>query len=88
MRFLLYFSGGATYSVLNEAIFAYMDGVGEGHHEDVVRAFFRYRVGDIENLLAHVVEVTRKSAHELGRSLSASLPEANRIVLVSLKTPR
>ena len=60
-----------------------MDGVGEGHHEDVVRAFFRYRAGDIENLLPHVVEVTRKSAYELGRSLAASLPEANRIVLVS-----
>ncbi|KAF7967089.1 hypothetical protein HWV62_35891 [Athelia sp. TMB] len=81
-----FLDGGATHSVLNEAIYNYMDGVGEGHHEDVVRAFFRYRAGDIENLLPHVVEVTRKSAYELGRSLAASLPEANRIVLTVLKS--
>lgn len=60
-----------------------MNEVGEGHHEDVVRAFFRYKVRDLGNLLPHVVEITRISAHELGRSLSASLPEANSIVLVS-----
>lgn len=73
---------------MNEAIYTYMDGVGEGHHEDVVRAFFRYRAGDIENLLPHVVEVTRKSAYEPGRSLAASLPEANRILLVSQPSGR
>lgn len=73
---------GATYSILNEAIYAYMDEIGEGQHDDVVRAFFRYKVGDIGNLLPHIGEITRKSAYELGRSLSASLPEANRIVLV------
>lgn len=59
-----------------------MSAVGEGYHEDVVRAFFRYKVGDIGSLLSHVMEHTRKSAYELGRSLSATLPEANRIVLV------
>jgi hypothetical protein len=76
-------SAGATHSVLNEAIFAYMNEIGEGHHEDIVRAFFRYKVGEIGNLLPHVMEITRKSAYELGRSLSAALPEANRIVLVN-----
>jgi nuclear pore complex protein Nup133 len=60
-----------------------MNEVGEGHHEDIVRAFFRYRVGDIGNLLSHVWEITRKSSYEFGRSLSAALPEANRIVIVS-----
>jgi nuclear pore complex protein Nup133 len=78
-------SAGATHSVLNEAIFAYMNEVGEGHHDDIARAFFRYRAGDIGNLLPHVMEITRKSAYELGRSLSAALPETNRIVLVSLQ---
>jgi len=76
-------SAGATHSVLNKAIFAYMNEVGEGHHEDIVRAFFRYRVSDIGNLLPHVMEIVRQSAYELGQSLSAALPEANRIVLVS-----
>lgn len=76
-------SAGATHSVLNEAIFAYMGEAGDAHHEDIVRAFFRYKVGDIGSLLSHIMETTRKSAYELGRSLSASLPEANGIVLVS-----
>jgi len=80
----MWHSSGATHSVLNEAIFAYMNEVAEGHHDDIVRAFFRYRVGDIGNLFSHVMEITRKSAYELGRSLSVALPEANRIVLVSL----
>ncbi|KIM87137.1 hypothetical protein PILCRDRAFT_64451 [Piloderma croceum F 1598] len=80
-----FLDAGATHSVLNEAIFAYMNEVGEGHHDDIVRAFFRYRVGDIENLLPHVMAITRKSAYELGRSLSAALPETNRIVLTVLK---
>lgn len=55
----------------------------EGHHEDVMRAFFRLHVGDIGRLLPYVAEITTKSAHEMGRSLEALLPEANRIVLVS-----
>lgn len=81
------YSAGAAHSVLHEAIFAYMNEVGEGHHEDIVRAFFRFRIGDIGNLLPRVMEITRKSAYELGRSLSTALPEANRIVLVSFRWP-
>lgn len=62
-----------------------MNEVGEGHHEDIVRAFFRFRVADIGALLPYVVDIIRKSAHELGRSLSVSLPEANHVVLVVLR---
>src|ERR1700720_1695482 len=78
-------SAGATHSVLNEAIFVYMNEIGQGHHEDTVRVFFKSRVGDIGNLLPHVMKIARKSAYELGRNLSTVLPEANRIILVSFQ---
>lgn len=62
-----------------------MNDIGEGHHEDIVRAFFRFKVAEIAVLLPYVVDIIRKSAHELGRDLSVSLPEANRVVLVVLR---
>ena len=62
-----------------------MNRVGEGHHEDIVRAFFRFKVADIGALLPYVMDIIPKSTHELGRSLSVALPEANRVVLVVLR---
>jgi nuclear pore complex protein Nup133 len=68
---------------LNEAVENYMDGIEEGHHEDIMRAFFRLHVGDIGELLAQVTDVTAKLAQSDGsRDLSELLPEANRVVLV------
>jgi nuclear pore complex protein Nup133 len=61
-----------------------MHTIGEGHYEDVMRAFFRTRASDIYQLLPHVMDIVERSTHERGRSLSNALPEANMIVLVRL----
>ncbi|KAJ6502530.1 hypothetical protein C8R45DRAFT_622368 [Mycena sanguinolenta] len=71
-------------SVLSEAVELYMDSVREGHHEDIVRAFFRLRVSDIGLLLSEVTDVTVKLARNSGRDLVEILPEANRVVLTVL----
>ncbi|KAF7338280.1 Methyltransferase type 11 [Mycena venus] len=68
-------------SVLSEAVELYMEGVQEGHYEDIVRAFFRLRVGDMGLLLPQVTDVTAKLAQNSGRDLVELLPEANRIIL-------
>lgn len=61
-----------------------MHETGETHHEDIVRAFFKYRAGDIGHLLAYVMDIARKASYELGRSLVVELPEANRVILVRI----
>ncbi|KAF8212214.1 hypothetical protein K438DRAFT_1708496 [Mycena galopus ATCC 62051] len=71
-------------SVLSEAVDLYMDSVREGQYEDIVRAFFRLRVGDIGLLLPQVTDVTAKLAQNSGRDLVELLPEANRVVLTVL----
>ncbi|KAJ7452358.1 hypothetical protein B0H11DRAFT_1742097 [Mycena galericulata] len=71
-------------SVFNEAVELYMEGIAEGHHEDVVRAFFRLRIGDMGHLLSQVADVTAKLAQESGRDLLELLPEANRVILTVL----
>lgn len=57
--------------------------MGEGYHEDFVRAFFRLKVHDLGGLLPHVVEIIRKASHEHSRSLAEEVWQANEIVLVS-----
>ncbi|KAJ7046830.1 hypothetical protein C8F04DRAFT_1227029 [Mycena alexandri] len=74
----------ASESVLNEAIESYMESIEEGHYEDIVRAFFRLRVGDMGLLLAQVTDVTAKLAQNSGRDLVELLPEANRVILTVL----
>ncbi|KAJ7774554.1 hypothetical protein DFH07DRAFT_102982 [Mycena maculata] len=71
-------------SVFNEAVELYMERVGEGQHEDIVRAFFRLRIGEMGHLLPEVADVTAKLAQESGRDLVELLPEANRIILTVL----
>jgi nuclear pore complex protein Nup133 len=78
----MFFRGGHVHSVLNEAVFAYMNEVGEGHHEDFLRAFFRLRVGDIGDLVPRVTDIIMQTMRDTGRSLSTMLPEANEIILV------
>lgn len=77
-----------TYSILNDVVHAYMEDIGEGHHEDVMRTFFRLRVGEIGNIIKKVVAITTEAALLTGRDIIEFLPEANRIVLVSPKTFR
>ena len=60
----------------------YMNAVGEGHHEDLMRAFFRLKVQDLSALLPHVLSLLRRSSYELTRSLTDNAPQANDIVLV------
>ena len=69
--------------MLYDAIYSYLESVGEGYHEDFVRAFFRLKVHDLGGLLPHVVEIIRKASHEHSRSLAEEVWQANEIVLVS-----
>lgn len=59
-----------------------MNQVGEGHHADLMRAFFRLRVGDIGRLLPHVRDGTRRMLGETPTNMPNILSEANGIVLV------
>ncbi|KAK7014839.1 methyltransferase type 11 [Favolaschia claudopus] len=71
-------------SVLNEVVEFHMDRVRETQHEDIVRAFFRLRVGDIGLLLSQVTEVTARLAQSSSRDLVELLPEAGRVILTVL----
>lgn len=72
----------ASRSVLKDAVISYMEEIGDGPHEDVMRAFFRYHVADIAKLLKKVLDVVHAS-----KAASSTFPpilsEANRVVLVS-----
>jgi nuclear pore complex protein Nup133 len=81
------FRDGHVDSVLNEAVYAYMNDVGEGHHEDFMRAFFRLRVRDIGDLLPRVVDIITQTTRDASRSISTMLPEANEIILVRISFP-
>ncbi len=59
-----------------------MSEIGDGHHEDVMRGFFRFYVGDIGKLLKKVADIVNEESRSSGRNLIAILPEANRIVVV------
>jgi nuclear pore complex protein Nup133 len=59
-----------------------MEEIEEAEHEDVMRAFFRLRIGDIGRLIKKVAHVTTQASRATGRNLIEFLPEANRIVLV------
>lgn len=73
-----------SHSVLNDVVHVYMDSVQENYHEDVMRAFFRYRVTDLGRLIRRVPEITTHAAQETGRDIAELLPEANRIILVCI----
>lgn len=61
-----------------------MDSLQEGHYDDLMRAFFRLKVGDIGELISQIGDVTAVAAQDTGLSLVELLPDANRIVLVCL----
>ena len=65
-------------SILHEAVYAHMETLGEGFHEDCVRAFFRLKVADLGEILPHVTELLKRNH----RNLSHHIVEANQILLV------
>jgi nuclear pore complex protein Nup133 len=73
---------GRPYDILSEAVYGYMNQVGEGHHDDLMRAFFRLRVADIGRLLPHVRDGTRRLLGEAPAKRPDVLSEANGIILV------
>ena len=72
----------ASRSVLKGAVISYMEEIGDGPHEDVMRAFFRYHVADIAKLLKKVLDVVHASK-VASSTFPPILSEANRVVLVS-----
>ncbi|TFY65035.1 hypothetical protein EVJ58_g2238 [Rhodofomes roseus] len=68
-------------TVLYDAVYAYMESVEEGYHEDYVRAFFRLKVHDIGGLLPHVMETVRQASREHSQSLFDDIWQADEIVL-------
>ena len=73
---------GRPYDILSEAVYGFMNQVGEGHHADLMRAFFRLRVADIGRLLPQVRDSTRRMLGETPTTIPNILSEANGIVLV------
>ncbi|KAF9013861.1 hypothetical protein BDQ17DRAFT_1320576 [Cyathus striatus] len=75
-----------SHSVLHDCVLAYMSEVGDGQHEDVMRAFFRLHAADIGLLIRKVLELSKVASGESGISLSHFLPEANSIVVTALRS--
>ncbi|KAI0079884.1 hypothetical protein K474DRAFT_1696036 [Panus rudis PR-1116 ss-1] len=77
---------GNDRSVLSEAVYRYMLDVGEGHHEDFMRAFFRLEVARIADIFPKVLAIVRDSARDLTKSQVDTVPQANHIVLTVLES--
>ncbi|KAL7283436.1 hypothetical protein ACG7TL_002866 [Trametes sanguinea] len=77
---------GQADEVLHGAVYRYMNEIGEGHHEDCLRAFLRLRVRDLGGLLPHVAELVRRSRSEMSGKAASVTPQANRIVLTILES--
>ncbi|KAH9856929.1 Non-repetitive/WGA-negative nucleoporin C-terminal-domain-containing protein [Lenzites betulinus] len=77
---------GNTDDVLHEAVYRYMNALGEGHHEDCLRAFLRLRVRDLGGLLPQAVELVRRSSSQMGGKSTETIPQANQIVLTILQS--
>ncbi|TFK42541.1 hypothetical protein BDQ12DRAFT_732185 [Crucibulum laeve] len=73
-------------SVLKECVHRYMMSVHADGHEDIMRAFFRYRVKDIGDLIRGVMRTVEKASDETHRDPAEFLPEANRIVITVLRS--
>lgn len=77
---------GRPYDILSEAVYGYMNQVGEGHHDDLMRAFFRLRVADIGKLLPHIRDGTRRQLGDVPANMTDVLSEANGIILTILNS--
>ena len=69
--------------MLHDTVLSYMSDIQEGHHEDVIRTFFRIRIADIGILIQRIPDITLKLAQATGGNTGEFIAEANRIVLVS-----
>lgn len=72
-----------THSILKDAVVAYMAEIDDTEHEDVMRTFFRSKVGDVGKLLRKVLDIVKASGKHSGLQANNGLPEANRIVTVT-----
>ncbi|KAI0322245.1 Non-repetitive/WGA-negative nucleoporin C-terminal-domain-containing protein [Amylostereum chailletii] len=79
-----FLSQGHSFSVLNEAVYSYMPQVGEGHHEDFMRAFFRLRVGDLGKLFPYLLDTYKRFRDEDPANAPTFLAESNNVVLTVL----
>ncbi|KAI0362165.1 hypothetical protein OH77DRAFT_1515456 [Trametes cingulata] len=77
---------GRMDNVLYEAVYRYMNALGEGHHEDCLRAFLRLRVRDLGGLLPHVLELVSRSSSEMNGKSAETVPQANQIILTILQS--
>ena len=61
-----------------------MDDIGEGHHDDFMRAFFRLRVQDIGEITTWILSILNRVKDKAPNlpALGPILAETNRIVLV------
>jgi hypothetical protein len=77
-------SSGHRRSILNEAVYAYMNDVGERHHEDFMRAFFRLSVRDVGELLGWIMHLLSRLERETAnvQNMVPALCEANKATLV------
>ena len=69
-------------SVLKDAVVAFMEEIGDTSHEDVMRAFFRFHIGDLGRLLKKVGDIINAVAKSPSGNVQQLLPEANRVVVV------
>ncbi|KAF8921233.1 hypothetical protein CPB85DRAFT_1428242 [Mucidula mucida] len=79
-------SAGHTFSVLHDAVHSYMGDIQEGHHEDIMRAFFKLRVADVGMIVIRIPEILMRAVNTAAQDLAELLPEANRVVLCILKS--
>ncbi|PBL03649.1 hypothetical protein ARMGADRAFT_1095393 [Armillaria gallica] len=75
-----------SHSVLHDTVLSYMSDIQEGHHEDVIRTFFRIRIADIGILIQRIPDITLKLAQATGGNTGEFIAEANRIVLTVLRS--
>lgn len=72
-----------THSVLQDTVYTHMSSLNQDDHEDIMRAFFRNHVGNIDKLLRIIPEIAKHAAEQSGRELEV-LSEANRVILTVL----
>ncbi|RPD66182.1 hypothetical protein L227DRAFT_539315 [Lentinus tigrinus ALCF2SS1-6] len=77
---------GHTQRTLQKAVQHYMTAIGEGYHEDGIRAFLRLRVRDLGGLLPHIAELVRVSSTSMNGNPSEIIPQANQIILTILQS--
>ncbi|KAH9946079.1 uncharacterized protein BXZ73DRAFT_86275 [Epithele typhae] len=80
--------GSHSHGILHQAVYVYMQVMGEGHHEDCLRAFLRLRTRNLAGLLPHVLELVRESTTNVHSNSSEALSQGNMITLTVLQGAR